>query len=64
MSDEQKVIGPSSREHAARAEIVRDIIRAKKALGIHGKAREKSFFKEIWPDILRHLKETGYKLPE
>lgn len=51
------------REAEARAEIVRDIIRAKKQLGITGRAREHSFFKDIWPHIFKHLQQTGFKLP-
>lgn len=51
------------REEKARLEIVKDIVRAKKQLGITGRQRELSFFKDIWPHIFKHLQETNFKLP-
>lgn len=54
----------SAREEKARTEIVKDIVRAKRALGLRrNEDLRKSFFKDIWPGILAHLRETGFKLP-
>lgn len=54
----------SKLEAKARQEIVLDIVRAKRALGYSGEQMKKVFFKDIWPSILEHLKQTGYVPPK
>ena len=56
---------PSPREEAARENIVRAIVLAKRELGLRtSEEMKQAFFVDLWPDILRHLKETGYKPPK